>query len=243
VKENYRDSLYRDYAVSIGGGTGSFDYAAADDWLPCLEYYLRDWLPEDPAGRIVDLGCGSGRIIYSLNKLGYQNVSGVDISESQLKLARQISSDVSNQNVVDYLKNKAGSFDLVLAFDLIEHLDKEDVLGFLQGCYACLNKGGRLVVQTPNAKSPFFGSVRYGDFTHEVAFTPNLLAQLMSRAGFSNISTREMPPVPIVYSFKSTLRFLGWQVIRALMGLVDLIETGSRGAAVYTRVFLISGVR
>lgn len=243
MKGNYRDSLYADYASDFKNGTGVFDYAAADRWRPCLQYYLREWLPSDISAQIVDLGCGDGRVIYCLEKFGYQNVSGVDLSDSQLDLARQVSSNVERLNVLDYLSETTQTFELIVSFDLIEHLDKEEVLSFLEGCYSRLSPGGRLVVQTPNAASPFFGAVRYGDFTHEQAFTPGLLDQLMTRAGFSNVRAREMPPVPRGYSLKSSIRYFAWQIIRAVFALVDIVETGSRNSAIYTRVFVISGVK
>jgi len=243
VNRDYKEKLYRDYAIAFKNSSGSFDYQAADKWLPCLKYYLRDWFPQKLNAKITDLGCGDGRIIYALEKLGYSNVAGVDLSESQLNLAKQVSSNVRKLDVLDYLRGSEAEFDLIVSFDLIEHLDKESVLEFLRECFSSLTEGGRMIVQTPNAASPFFGSVRYGDFTHELAFTPNLLNQLMSQVGFTAISSREMPPVPLGYSLLSTLRFLAWRVIHMVFGFIDVIETGSRGTAIYTRVFVISGVK
>ena len=34
-----------------------------------------------------------------------------------------------------------------------------------------LKPGGRWILHTANAESPFYGRVRYGDITHEQAFT------------------------------------------------------------------------
>jgi 2-polyprenyl-3-methyl-5-hydroxy-6-metoxy-1,4-benzoquinol methylase len=243
VKDDYRKQLYENYARSFKNSSGQFDFNAADKLLPCVNFYLRGWLPENFSSEILDLGCGDGRLIYSLQRLGYNNVSGVDISQSQLDLASQVSSTLDNQDVMEFLQQTTRTFDLIVAFDLIEHLEKMDLLTFLAECYSVLKPGGRIVFQTPNAASPFFGSVRYGDLTHELAVTPVLLGQLMSRAKFSDISAREAPPVPYAYSPKSTLRYFAWQIIRGLFSLVDIVETGSRGSAIYTRVFLISGVK
>jgi 2-polyprenyl-3-methyl-5-hydroxy-6-metoxy-1,4-benzoquinol methylase len=243
VKDDYRKKLYENYAGSFKNSSGQFDFTAADKLLPCVKFYLRGWLPESFSNEILDMGCGDGRLIYSLQRLGYSNVSGVDISQSQLDLASQVSSALDNQDVLEFLQQTDRMFDLIVAFDLIEHLEKIDLLEFLAACRRVLKPGGRIVFQTPNAASPFFGSVRYGDLTHELAVTPVLLGQLMARAEFSGITAREAPPVPYVYSLKSTLRYFAWMVIRGLFSLVDVVETGSRGSAIYTRVFLISGVK
>jgi 2-polyprenyl-3-methyl-5-hydroxy-6-metoxy-1,4-benzoquinol methylase len=243
MKDDYKKQLYDNYATSFQNSTGKFDFISADKSLPCVNFYLRGWLPRDFSSEILDLGCGDGRLVYSLQRLGYKNVSGVDISQSQLDLARQVSSSLHNQDVIEFLQQTARTFDLIVVFDLIEHLEKMHLLEFLTACHKVLKPGGRIVFQTPNAASPFFGSVRYGDLTHELAVTPVLLGQLMSRAGFSAIRAREAPPVPYVYSLKSTLRYFAWKIISGLFSLVDIVETGSRGAAIYTRVFLISGVK
>ena len=113
---------------------------------------------------------------------------------------------------------------------------------FLDLCRTRLRPNGRLILQTPNASSPFFGDVRYGDFTHEVGFTPRNLTQLTTRAGFSAIESRETGPVPWGYSVKSTLRYLLWQVFRRMFCLIELAERGGCGDRIYTRVFLLSAL-
>lgn len=243
MDKDYRGSIYKDYPTMFNKTTSLFDYKAAGDWIPCLGYYFRNWLPQNSSATIVDLGCGNGRVIYALKEMGYGNVSGIDVSESQLAIARQISPNVVQADVLDFLKGVDCSYDLIIALDLVEHLDKNEILVFIDACYGALRPGGRIVIQTPNACSPFFGSVRYGDFTHEVAFTPNLLGQLMSRAGFNEICSRDMPPVPFKYTLLSTVRFFLWRFISLLMSTVDLIESGSRGSSIYSRVFSISGVK
>ena len=161
-----------------------------------MKYYLRNWLPVDKESRIIDLACGEGHILHMLHRMGYVNVEGVDISDSQLRIARQISDRAVKADVLEYLKITNSKYDLILSFDLIEHLQKDEVLEFIDLCKVRLNVNGRLVLQTPNATSPFFGDVRYGDITHELGFTPNILSQLLRRSGFTFIESRETGPVP-----------------------------------------------
>lgn len=234
-----QDELYRDYAATLGAGH-AFDFEAAERGIPVLRHYLRDWLPSDSGARIADLGCGGGRALFGLTRLGYTNCSGVDLSESQLRVARTVCSRVELGDAIAYLRSSEETFDLLLSFDVIEHLSKENALELLRLCFERLAPGGRLILQTPNASSPFFGDVRYGDFTHEIAFTPRLLATLMTRAGFRDVECREQGPVPFGYSAKSTLRAALWRVLRFGLGTLEQVETGARGG-VYTRVFLASG--
>jgi len=242
LDKDYRTTLYKDYAESFKNSTGRFDHVAADKWSPCLKYYLRGWLPEDKNARIIDLGCGEGRILYLLKQMGYTNVEGVDISDSQLNIARQVSDEVIKADILGYLKDSTVKYDLILSFDVIEHLHKNEALEFLDLCSSKLNANGRLVLQTPNASSPFFGDVRYGDFTHELGFSPTLLSQLLRRAGFIKTEVRETGPVPGGYSFKSSIRFVLWRLIRLVYCLIESIETGGCGSRIYSRVFQASAV-
>jgi hypothetical protein len=117
------------------------------------------------------------------------------------------------------------------------------VLRFLDTAHEALKLGGRLVLQTPNADSPVVDAIRYGDFTHEVCFNPDALSRLMNLVGFENIEPRESGPVPLSGSPVSTLRAGVWQMFRIVFKIWNLAETGSAGSGVFTRVFLISGVK
>ena len=139
------------------------------------------------------------------------------------------------------MKAHAESFDLITALDLIEHFHEPEVLRFLDACHAALKPGGRLILQTPNAESPWGSTMRYGDFTHEVGFTPNALTRLMQLVDFDAVVARELGPVPWSYSAASTIRWIAWQTIRAGLESGDLAETGATGSGVFTRVFVISG--
>ena len=41
--------------------------------------------------------------------------------------------------------------------------------------------------------------------------------------------------------FFSTLRFFLWRLIRLLIKTINIVETGSAGDGVYSRVFLLKG--
>ena len=239
---DYRAAIYPDY-TQVAGGAAAFDRAAADRWAPCLDYYLRGWLPGRRDGRIVDLGCGDGRLLYLLSKRGYGHLTGVDVSESQTRVARQVAHPVLTMDAVEWLSRCAEPLDLLLAIDLIEHLTKSEALEFIALCASRLRPGGRLILQTPNAASPFVGAVRHGDITHEQCFTPSLLTALLEREGLTRVETREACPVPWTYSFPSTVRYGCWRIVRGAFALLNLVETGSAGGGVLTRVFLASAVK
>ncbi|ALK06631.1 MAG: hypothetical protein AAY43_06565 [Methanosarcina sp. 795] len=80
--------------------------------------------PLENINRIIDIGCGEGFII---NCLDFSDITGVDISKSALKLARD-----KNRNFnlcagsVYELSFKNDSFDLAIATEVLEHLEEPE---------------------------------------------------------------------------------------------------------------------
>jgi 2-polyprenyl-3-methyl-5-hydroxy-6-metoxy-1,4-benzoquinol methylase len=239
----YRKRIYERYALNFQDAGEQFDERAARRWGKAYRRYLFGWLPDDKGASIVDVGCGDGRLLLFLKEQGYRNICGVDISPDQVKLACQVTPEVVCKDAIQCLEAHRGEFDLVVGLDVIEHFHKPEVLRFLDASYAALRPYGRLVLQTPNADSPWGTMYRYGDFSHEVGFNPNALSRLMRLTGFGNIEAREVGPLPLRYSVASTIRYLIWQVIRAGLKVWNVAETGSFGSSILTRVFLISGTK
>lgn len=238
---DYRARIYEKYAANFMDSPETFDELEARKWGKGYRHYLRHWLPTDKNASIVDLACGSGRLLYLFKQMGYQNISGIDISPDQIELAAQVIPTVYQANILEWLQEKPSSFDLITGLDIIEHFHKPEVLEFLDTCFLALKPGGRIILQTPNCESIWGSMHRYYDFTHEVGFTNNSLSRLLKTTGFNRIETREIGPVPWGYSFISTCRFFIWQVIRAGLKIWNLAETGSIGSGILTRIFLISG--
>lgn len=240
---NYRDRIYEKYSSGFQDKGPAFDAVAARRWGKAYDWYFRNWLPADKDARIVDLACGAGSLLHFFHERGYSNIAGVDISPEQVALSRQVTGEVTQDNVLHFLQTHENIFDLITALDLVEHFHKEEVLIFLDGCYAALRPGGRLILQTPNAESPWAAGIRYGDFTHEVCFQSHSLGRLMRLTGFVNVAGREQGPVPKGYSTASRVRYILWRLIRLALQFYNLVETGGAGSGVFTRVFLMSGVK
>jgi 2-polyprenyl-3-methyl-5-hydroxy-6-metoxy-1,4-benzoquinol methylase len=234
-----REASYPSYGHDFQDAAERFDPAAAARWGRAYAWYLRGWLPARRDAAIADLACGQGWLLYWLKSRGYRNLSGVDIAPDQVALARQVA-NVDQEDLLFWLAERPERFDLLIGLDIIEHFARDEALRFLELAYASLKPGGRLVLQTPNADSPFGLQHRYNDITHEWAYNVNQLARLLRRAGFVAIEPREQGPVPWGYSLASSARFVVWRLIWAGLQLWNLAETGAT-LPVLTRVFLIKG--
>lgn len=240
---DYRKRIYAHYASKILELGQVFDERSSRRLGRSRRYYLRGWLPQSVDAHIADVACGDGSLLHFLKEQGYRRICGVDISPEQVKLAQQVTPDVVESDAIAFLEANPGRFDVITGIEMVEHFHKPEVLHFLDACYAALKPGGRLILETPNADSPWGTMHRYTDFTHEVGFSPGSLSHLLRLVGFGGIEARETGPVPLGNSFASTVRYLLWQVIRSGLKAWNLVEMGHAGSGVFTRSFIISGVK
>jgi SAM-dependent methyltransferase len=204
---------------------------AAPETPPALARYLKAViLPLMPPSRnafIGDLACGSGDLLASLKAAGYARLAGVDISEEQTEQCQVRGlTFVAKGDAREFLIDRVGEFDCMVAMDLFEHLELPQAVELAQAAARALRSGGRLVVQTCNANSPVFGSVRYADVTHTTAYTPQSLRQLLLAAGFRSVDVQGVAPVG--RSVNSAIRRAAWSLMSGLVRLYVLVETGQR---------------
>ncbi len=237
---NYRDIWNSKYSQIQQNNLTAPSQEEIKRYKNVYSYYLRNWLPKNKELPILEVACGSGLFLNMLRDSGHEKFHGVDSSPQQIELTKQQGFDVTQVNALDYLKETEQMYHVIAALDFIEHLYKDEALTFLESAYQRLEPGGRLILQTPNGESPWVGSVFYGDFTHEVCYTPHLLEKVLRQAGFESIKTRPCGPPPI--DFLSSTRKLIWESITLVCKIFNTIE-GAVSSGIYTRVFMISGTK
>ncbi|MCR4348034.1 MAG: methyltransferase domain-containing protein [Sulfuricaulis sp.] len=226
---DYREVLYQRYVQSRLTSPAPASIENLAPRSSYLERLIRLHFPYDRNAVIVEVGCGHGALIHFARRLGYQNVTGFDRSPEQVAAARRLGIDgVREGDLFSALRAQANeSVDVVVAFDVIEHLTKDELMEFAAATHRVLRCGGRCIVHTPNGGSPFFGMIRYGDLTHEQAFTREAISQLFLAYGFSSIKSYEDTPVP--RGIRSAARWIVWKCIRGILRLYLAAETGAGG--------------
>lgn len=241
---HYRKRYYDQYiTVHVQPHADAFTEQVYERWANAAQDHLKGWLSESRSDPVLDIGCGSGKLLYLLRRLGYSNLTGIDLSPEQIRIASQWLRDavIIEGDAREFLTGSVDRYGLICAFDVIEHFRKEEVLPFLELVYQALKPGGRFILQTPNAESPNVGSVAYADFSHEWFFTPEGLEHVLRLAGFSGFQARESGPH--IHGVKSLVRFGLWRLIRLFLALWNLAEMGSAGSGVYSRVFVATAVK
>ena len=231
IEDTYRSRIYRHYVESRDRPLAPVTLAGLAPRVPSLRRLVRQHFPVDKGVAILDLGCGHGALIHVARELGYRNLRGVDGSPEQVAAARRLGIEgVEAGDLRHVLETQPdASLDVVVAFDVIEHFTRNELLPFVDQVRRVLKPGGRWIIHVPNGESPFFGTIRYGDLTHEMAFTRTSLSQLLLSSGFSGLHCFE--DTPVVHGAKSALRWVLWKGFRGLLRLYVGAETGDVGQA------------
>jgi len=196
-------------------------------------------LPADRATPIAELGCGAGHFLYFLRQEGYTNVSAVDLSPEMVATCHKLGFDqVELGDVISFLERHPTGFGAIICNDLIEHIPRSQMIRFVESARAALT-AGVFVVKTINASSLFGAREVFIDFTHEVGFTPESLAQVLRLGGFVDVAVRPLHTAPTTWRGHA-LRFVQKAVIETLLkALIFVLEgQGSRQPVVLTSTML-----
>ncbi|HVR05893.1 MAG TPA: methyltransferase domain-containing protein [Solirubrobacteraceae bacterium] len=100
--------------------------------------------------RVLDAGCGVGYGTRLLAQAGAAEVVGLDVADAVIEVARNEQTAGVEFEVGDLrsLSHPAGSFDLVVCFEVIEHVDEQDRV--LDELARVLRPDGLLLISSPN---------------------------------------------------------------------------------------------
>src|SRR5215470_20538 len=132
----------------------------------------------DRRPRILDVGCGTGANLLMLSKYG--EAEGVDISEDALAFCRERGLDKVKLGAGEKLPYDDGTFDLVTALDVVEHLD--DDLAGLREMHRVLRPGGRVLLFVPTFM--FLWGLQDDVSNHRRRYRLPELRRVLEQAGF-----------------------------------------------------------
>jgi SAM-dependent methyltransferase len=144
-------------------------------------------------GRLLDVGCGDGRLAAAARRAGFDPI-GVELSPRMAAKARR---RLGDERVIcgrlEDAKLAPASFDVVVTVSFMEH--EPEPLRAAERMRELLRPGGVCVHKVPNYDSLLrrIRGRRWSGFRwpeHVQYFTPVTLARLMSRAGFCQFEVR-----------------------------------------------------
>ena len=104
-----------------------------------------------PNDRILEVGCGIGSVVFELSRQGY-DIAGTDISHEAIAYGLKKYGDIKLQvQAAEILQFADETFDIVLSFDLFEHIAQID--RHLSEVFRVLRTDGYYLFQTPSKYS------------------------------------------------------------------------------------------
>jgi SAM-dependent methyltransferase len=156
------------------------DYILPYHWLldeyslQGMEYYgylkmiVNLVLEEGKGLKILDAGCGDGRLAAVLSNLGFK-VVGIDFSQNAINYARKLvpKADFICMDVYELGKYREfhERFDVVVLMEVLEHLNPNNYQQVLKDLSVVLREPGVLILSVPSTRSPLTNIQHYKHFS------------------------------------------------------------------------------
>lgn len=175
--------------------------------------------------KVLDYGCGTGKMIDCLTKTGCE-VHGYDPSEASLEVCRKrVPSAALHIHQLDIPRQ---AFDFVVVSGVLHHVPPHDRPRIIQEAVDALRQGGRLVVFEHNPFNPLtLQAVQDCPFDDDaILLHPREIIQLFRDAGLKNISLDYIVFFPRMLSvFRQFEPMLRWCPLGA-----QTMTVGARGS-------------
>ena len=184
--DEQRDDLYAHYR-ELKGWTGE---AVSYDAAP-FAYFLK---ASGKTGklRILEYGFGNGEFLDWARNQGH-TAAGIEIQPESVEAARAkgLTAFLGTADVpLD------GETDLLVAIDVLEHLDPPAMAELVRVANGCLKPDGVIVARFPNGDSPFLGRHQHGDYTHLKPISAASLRQILLPHGYAVVRAMNPRPLP-----------------------------------------------
>lgn len=133
-----------------------------------------------PESTILEAGCSGGALLDNLQKCGFRNIYGIDLSEPAVAASHLKGLQVQHMDATATTFEK-NQFDMIIASDVLEHLEADEKA--LTEWYRILKKNGQVVIFVPAFQMLWSGhDVKNQHFRR---YTRNDLKRKVTAAGFT----------------------------------------------------------
>lgn len=142
-----------DLIIANGFDTGSGDYSTVD-WNVMIDDLISKFSINKNT-KLLEVGCGSGALLYAIKNKTSCSVVGIDYSNELIKIAQAVMPDdnfiqCEAINIPSYI----GSFDLIISHSVFQYFPNENYAeSVITNLHKLLNPEGSLVLMDLNDKS------------------------------------------------------------------------------------------
>ena len=143
--------------------------------------------------KILDFGCGAGREIDSMRKIGYANVTGFDVARWTTNSHRH-EDVVIEPDSIGFLEQNPNAFDVIFFREAVYYTPIEQQNRLWSGFYGALKPGGKLVLIVFNGALSTSAWILQKDLAIKLAFNELTLKSFSFNAGFIGVHVEEVKP-------------------------------------------------
>jgi 2-polyprenyl-3-methyl-5-hydroxy-6-metoxy-1,4-benzoquinol methylase len=154
--------------------------------------------------RVLEIGFGNGGFIAWAKNQG-ADVAGIELNAEMRDAARRAGFTAFDATLAE-LAAQPTRYDIVVAFDVIEHWDAAELIENFQHIRTLLGDGGLFVSRFPNGQSPFGRVFQHGDFSHKSTLSTYKIEYLASVTAFDIVRIDNACRVPTRASALGSLR-------------------------------------
>ena len=140
--------------------------------------------------KVLELGFGNGQFLGWCKQRDF-DYSGVEIDPTMRVRARDAGIDTFDSVFDPAVEISLESFDLVAAFDVIEHIEQAELVAVFAQIRRLLKTGGFFIARFPNGDSPFGRVNQHGDMTHVTTLGRGKIFHMAAMTGFSVVSVAD----------------------------------------------------
>ncbi len=124
-------------------------------WYKMLHFQVVKLLSKENRNiRILDLGCGTGGLLDQLSNLGFEKLSGIDLSVDAVQYCKERGHEVIQGNAEDaHTFFEKNTFDVIVCNDVLCYFEKERWTQLLSQFSMLLKPNGRFIANVPTLKA------------------------------------------------------------------------------------------
>jgi SAM-dependent methyltransferase len=151
----------------------------------------------DPQSQLslVELGFGNGTFAGWARARGWR-YCGIEADDELVRRATEAGLEAHPARETGAVFSGRSGLDLVIAFDVFEHLEVDALVALLMQARDALRPGGHVVFRVPSGDSPFSRAIQHGDLTHRSILGTGAIQQIAQKASLEVCQIRE-PVMPL----------------------------------------------
>lgn len=137
--------------------------------------------------KVLEVGFGNGEMLGYFRAKGHE-ITGVEVNDILVSRAKLSGYEAYAGTIWNITELQSKRFDLIMVFNVVEHMDYENLSAFFSWMREHLNDAGSAYLRFPEGASPFGLAYQNGDFTHATSLTKLKIEALCDKNGLELVS-------------------------------------------------------